>query len=70
MVHAFLFTLLWVFSVIVFRPFRTLGGSAPSPFARDPTTIRPNDPAATRPTCGRCPVPGDQEIPATPILLD
>ena len=64
MVHAFLFTLLWVFSVIVFRPFRTLGGSAPSPFARDPAAARPNDPAATQR------VPGDQEIPATPILLD
>ena len=70
LVHAFLFTLLWVFSVIVFRPLRTLGGSARSPFAHDPAAPRPNDPATTRPTCGRCPVPGDNEIPATLILLD
>jgi hypothetical protein len=60
LVHAFLFTLLWAFSVVVFGPFRTLGGSARSPFAHDPAAGRPTEPAAA----------ADKEIPATPILLD
>ncbi len=57
--HALLFTLVWVFSLVMSLFYRRPAGFGLSPFVPDPTFPRPKDPGAGA---------SDEEIPATPIL--
>ena len=60
-VHALLFTLVWVFSLIISLCYRRPDGFGRSPFVPEPTSPRPKDPEAGA---------SDEEIPATPILQE
>lgn len=61
LIHAFVFAVLWVFSVVTPQILRRWAGFGRTPFAHDP-----NAPAAKVPGTAA----GDKEIPAAPILLE
>ena len=61
LIHAFVFAVLWVFSVVTSQILRRWAGFGRTPFAHDPTA-----PAAKVPGTAE----GDKEIPAAPILLE
>lgn len=61
LIHAFFFTLVWVFSVVTARSRRTPVAVGRSPFAHDPSLPGPTQSARKA---------GDKDVPATPGVLD
>ena len=66
LIHAFVFTLLWAFSVVTSPFLRSSSGWRSSGFGRSPFVRDPSAQAAKVPAAAA----GDKEIPATPLILE